>query len=181
MKMGFSGLVISIFLVLTKFAFAQQKPMRVKSYTIAFKIKNFGFYVEGTLQGLESEIIFLPKELEKSSIIASVKTATINTNNSLRDNHLQKSDYFDAVKYPKISMKSKKVVALQNGSFIGYFDLTIKGKTKEVKVPFTYKENNQTATFQGNFTINRRDFGVGGSSIILGDEVVVNIKVETEL
>ncbi|KOY85665.1 hypothetical protein AD998_05425 [bacterium 336/3] len=158
-----------------------QNTLKIKSSTITFKIKNAGFYVDGYLKGFEGKVVFSPTALSGSSIEASVKTETINTGNKSRDNHLRKDDYFNAEKYPKISMKSKRIANSQSGDFIGYFDLTIRDVTKEVKIPFTYKENNGVGTFKGNFTINRRDYKVGDNSMVLGDMVIIDVEIEVSL
>ncbi|GAB4123926.1 MAG: YceI family protein [Raineya sp.] len=172
--------LLTYFCVLSFCAFGQEN-LAVKSSTVTFKIKNFGSYVDGFFKGFEGKIYFSPQSLAQSSIEASVKTETINTGNKSRDNHLRKDDYFDVAKYPKITMKSKRFANSQSGDFIGYFDLTIKNKTQEVKLPFSYKTSGNVGTFKGSFTINRRDFGVGGNSMVLGDMVIVNIKIETFL
>jgi polyisoprenoid-binding protein YceI len=166
---------IFLFLYLSAFVAFGQENLAIKSSTITFKIKNFGSYVNGFFKGFEGKIYFSPQNLAQSSIEASVKTETINTDNKSRDNHLRKSDYFDVARYPKITMKSKRFAHSQSGDFIGYFDLTIKDKTQEVKLPFSFKQG----VFKGSFTINRRDFGVGGNSIVLSDMVTVEIEVQT--
>jgi len=158
-----------------------QSNLKIKSSTVTFKIKNAGFYVDGYLKGFEGKVIFSSKALSGSSIEASIKTETINTGSKSRDNHLRKEDYFHVEKYPKMTMKSKRLASSQSGDFIGYFDLTIRDITKEVKIPFTYKESSGVGTFKANFTINRRDYGVGDNSMVLGDMVIVDVEIEVSL
>ncbi len=160
------------FLMIHTNTFAQ-KTWQVQESSITFKIKNAGFYVDGSLGDLEASIAFDPETLE-GSIEASVKTKTINTDNKSRDKHLRAADYFDVERYPLIIMKSKKIARSQAGNFIGYFDISIKGITKEIKVPFSLKQG----VLSGYFDLNRRDFGVGGRSLILGDEVKVTIRLK---
>lgn len=64
-----------------------------------------------------------------------------------------------------------------DGSFRGYFKLTMKGKTKDVLVPFTFTEKGGKAMLKGTFTINRLDYGIGESSIILSDNAIIAIEV----
>lgn len=167
--------IFFLFLFFSIFNAFGQENLSIKSSTITFKIKNFGSYVDGFFKGFEGSIFFSPQNLEKSNIRASVKAETINTGNKTRDNHLRKSDYFDVAQYPKITMQSKRFTNSQSGDFIGYFDLTIKNKTQEVQLPFSFRQG----VFKGSFTINRQDFGVGGNSIVLGDMVIVDIQIQT--
>ncbi|MCS6795057.1 MAG: YceI family protein [Raineya sp.] len=171
--------VAAILFFYTAFQVFAQTIWQVKSADISFKIKNFGMYVHGTLGGLEANIYFSPENLTQSNIEASVKAETINTGNKSRDRHLRKEDYFDVVQFPFLRMKSKKIIK-EKDRFIGFFDLTIRNKTQEVQMPFTFSPNGNEATFVGNFTINRRDFGVGGNSWVLGDEVIVRVEVKAQ-
>jgi polyisoprenoid-binding protein YceI len=53
----------------------------------------------------------------------------------------------------------------------------LKGQTKDILVPFSFIEKDGKATLKGTFTINRLDFGVGESSMILSNNVVITIEV----
>jgi polyisoprenoid-binding protein YceI len=86
-----------------------QKQWQVQTSTVTFKIKNAGFNVDGKFGKVEAAISFDANALDNASIEASIETKTIDTGIESRDNHLRKSDYFDAAKFAKISMKSKKI------------------------------------------------------------------------
>ncbi len=149
-----------------------QTPLKVISTTITFKIKNAGLNVTGSFKGFEGEIKFAPESFKTSFIKASVDANTINTGITSRDNHLKKEEYFDVVKYPKISIVSS-FFGKDGNNFKGYFKLNIKGITKDVVIPFIFENN----TIKGNFTIDRRDFKVGGNSMLMGDKVTVSIQL----
>jgi polyisoprenoid-binding protein YceI len=53
--------------------------------------------------------------------------------------------------------------------------VTIKGKTNEITMPFTFNENNKTGIFVGRMPVNRLDFGVGAASVVMSKDVVVKI------
>lgn len=175
-------LCIAIFLPLFTLHTQAQTAWKAKSYAVKFKIKNMGLWVNGSLKGLDATIRFDADALAESSIEASVDVKTIDTGNEKRDNHLRADDYFDAEKYPKITLKSLSFAAAKDkkNTYIGQFDLTLKGITKRVTVPFTFTKSGNTAVFKGAFTINRLDFKVGSSSWILSDNAVLDILVNTE-
>jgi polyisoprenoid-binding protein YceI len=53
--------------------------------------------------------------------------------------------------------------------------------TKEVKFPFTATaRDGGSYLFEGSFKLNRRDFGVGGNSISLSDEVTITLSISTK-
>lgn len=145
---------------------------------IKFYIQNLGATVEGTLEGFDSEINFDAEDPGSSSIKASVDVSTIKTGINMRDNHLQSKKFFNTEEYPEITMVANKIVKKEEGNFLGYFDLTIKGTTKVVEVPFRYSKSTDIEIFSGRFMINRRDFDIGGALVPSGDEVEVSLNVE---
>ncbi|OKS88568.1 YceI family protein [Mucilaginibacter polytrichastri] len=159
-------------------AFAQVKQTVTKS-TVKYEIKNMGINTHGIFGGVQADIKFDDQHLATSSIEASIETATINSDNEMRDKHLKSEDYFDVAKYPHITMKSVSFKHKNGDNYTGVFNVTIKDKTKTVDVPFTYTESGNTASFKGVFTINRQDFGVGGGSMILSKEATITVEVQT--
>lgn len=152
-----------------------QTPLKVVSSNVLFKIKNAGLTVEGRFTNLEAEINFLPNNLKASTINASLDVNTINTSIKSRDNHLKKGEYFDVAKFPKITITSS-FFGKKGNAYNGYFKLTIKGITKDVTIPFTF----ENGVFKGEFTVDRRDFNVGGNSMIMGDKVLIQVELNTQ-
>jgi polyisoprenoid-binding protein YceI len=166
-----------ILMLLAVSTFAQVKTTVTKS-TITFAIKNLGINTGGSISGLQANIQFDAAHLNASVIEASADVNTINTDNDARDTHLKSEEFFDVAHFPKITMKSVAIKHKSGDKYEGQFNLTMKDKTKQFTVPFTYIETGNTAAIKGTLKLNRLDFGVGGSSLVLSNEVVVNIEVE---
>jgi polyisoprenoid-binding protein YceI len=145
---------------------------------VHFVIRNFGIKTGGDFSGLKGTIKFDSVNFAASSFDVTVDAATVDTDNSSRDGHLRRSDYFDAGTYKTIHFKSKKVTRSSvAGRFYVFADLTIKGVTKPVEFGFSATPKNGGYVFEGEFTVNRRDFGVGGSSASLSDNLTVSLTV----
>ncbi len=155
------------------------KESSVISSSVKFKIKNAGFTVDGSFSDLKEKIVFDANNVAGSNIEASISSKTVNTGNGTRDGHLKGEKYFDVAKYPLISLKSTSLSKQATGSYTGRFQLTIRETTKDIVIPFTYTEKDGTGIFNGSFTIDRRDYGVGGSSMIMADNVTIMIEVST--
>ena len=166
-----------ILVTLVSSSFAQVKSTVTKS-SVTFKIKNLGINTTGNFSGLQVNIQFKPTDLANSSIEGSVDAASVNTENSMRDSHLKGADYFDVATYPKITLKSVSFKQKSSGNYIGSFNVTIKDKTKLIDVPFTYAESGSTTVFNGSFTINRADFGIGSKNMVLSDEATVTVSAQ---
>lgn len=154
--------------------YAQFKPADEGS-SVSFVIKNLGFEVNGSLSGLEGTINFDPKAPASAVFDVSINPAAINTGNSLRDEHLKGSSFFDVQHYPRIRLVSSKISA-KGDSYLFTGTLTIKGKSKAISFPFSATPWENRYIFKGVFRINRRDFDVGGLSTV-SDELDVNLNV----
>jgi len=82
--------------------------------------KDYGGFIEmdpdaGTVKALE----------------ATIKTASITTNQEKRDAHLRNPDFFDVEKYPTIAFKMKTYKKSGDG-YTAVGDLTLHGVTKDV-------------------------------------------------
>jgi len=169
--LSFTFLLVS--LLVTK---AQQyKPVDEKS-DVKFVIKNFGLNTSGSLNGLKGTISFDPSNPGASSFNVTIDANTINTGSDARDSHLKKEEYFDVGKYPAINFISTTITKDQNGYAVTG-NLTIKGVTKSITFPFTVENQENGIQLNGEFNINRLDFGVGGNSAVLSDNVNVSLKV----
>lgn len=173
-------LLIILLAATSTFGFAQTKQTVTKA-SVTYQIKNMGFATSGKFGGLEATILFDKAHLTTSSIEASVAVKTVDSQDDMRDEHLRKEDFFDADHYPKITLKSISFKQKSGNNFSGEFDLTIKGKAKRVTIPFSYIVKGNAGVFAGSFKINRLDFGVGDTSVVLSNEVTIFLNVETAL
>ncbi len=158
--------------------FAQNQLWNVTNYAVTFKIKNAGLTVDGSFKGLDATINFDAAKGFGNKIEASIDVQTINTSINARDNHLKKEEYFNAGKFPKITMKATSFSKEADGKFKGFFTLTIKGTSNTVPVTFSFTETDGKAKLTGSFKINRLDYKVGDSSWVLANDVTVNIAID---
>lgn len=146
---------------------AQQYKPTDQGSAIGFEIKNFGFNTKGSFTGLEGTITWNPNNPDKAAFDVSIDAATINTDNNMRDEHLRQSSYFDVEKYPRIHMVSSSITGPdRSGHYTFNGKLTIKSTTKDIAFPFIVTTLGDDCIFKGEFTINRKDFDIGGSSTI---------------
>ena len=171
--------IVSVFLLSACFVTAQSTYTAVdESSRVHFVIKNFGIKTGGDFSGLKGTIKFDPEKFSTSVFDVTVDANTINTDNESRDGHLRKAEYFDVASYKTIRFKSTKITRSSvAGRFYVFGELTIKGVTKPVQFGFGATAKNGGYVFDGEFTINRRDFGVGGSSVSMSDNLKVALSV----
>lgn len=171
------GLIFSIFFATGSFAQVNLTPVDAGS-KVHFVIKNFGINTGGDLTGLKGTIKYDKSKPSSSSANVTVNVSTIDTDNSRRDKHLVSDDYFDVAKFPLIHLVSTKIETTTSaGNLLFTGMLTIKDVTKNIQFPFTVTPKDGGYLFEGNFTIDRRVYGVGGNSATMSDDVDVKLSV----
>lgn len=151
---------------------------------VLFRIQHLGVsYFHGRFNEIEGSLTVDAENPSRSSVVLEIPTASVDTNSEKRDEHLRSADFFDSEEHPAILFESKSVEK-SGDTWRVTGDLTLHGVTKEVEVDL---EHVGTATtrmgprtgFEGTFTIDRTDFGVGSyPPDVLGNEVRITISVE---
>lgn len=167
--------LLIIFLFCAFSSFSQELIQNDQESSITFTIKNFGFDVDGNFSDFKIVSNFNTENLKESFINAKIRVKSIFTDSEARDEHLMKSDYFDVEKYPEIAFKSSEIEKNKDGNYIVKGVLIIKGTKKTIENFLKIKQEEKSISMLANFAINRKDFGVGGSSFVLSKNV--NIKM----
>ena len=158
---------------------------------IGFKVRHMGLIeVPGFFRDFTGEVNFDSKDVGKSSVTFKAMTTSVDTGVVNRDKHLRTADFFEVEKFPEMTFASTKVEKKGKG-WVVTGDLTMKGVTKSVTIPFEISgwlpasdRAGMKMGITGETTINRRDFGVNyGNNLPSGiaaisDEVKVVLQIE---
>ena len=158
---------------------------------IGFKVRHMGLIeVPGFFRDFTGEVNFNADDITKSSVTFKAMTTSVDTGVPNRDKHLRTADFFDVEKFPEMTFKSTKVEKKEK-TWLVTGDLTMRGVTKSVSVPFDIsgwlpasERAGMKMGIAGETTINRRDFGVNwGNNLPSGipavsDEVKVVLQIE---
>lgn len=154
--------------------------------SVGFKVKHMMVSdVRGSFASFSGAVNLDPKSIEASSVEVTIETASISTHNEKRDGHLKSPDFFDAEKFPTITFKSKKITKKGDG-WVAVGDLTMRGVTKEIELPFTLSGpvSAGPASIIGvsaAMELNRQDFGISWNKTLDAGGVVVSDKVKIEI
>jgi len=154
--------------------------------SVEFSVRHFLTKVKGRFQKFEGAITVDREAMEKSNVIASMETSSVDTNQAKRDEHLRKADFFDASKYPKMTFQSKswKKVGDQEYEVAGDLMLhgVIKPATLTVKcLGFTQgMKGAPISAWEVHGKIKRSDFGMTYGGPAVGDEVEIEINIEAK-
>jgi polyisoprenoid-binding protein YceI len=121
-----------------------------------------------------------------SRVTVTIRAASIDTRNAQRDEHLRSNDFLAMQEYPEITFVSTDARRAGESTFELTGDLTIRGVTRQVTVPFTFDGaatdpfGDQRVGLEGAVTINRKDYGVSWNAALEAGGVLVSDKVELE-
>lgn len=148
-----------------------------------FEISNLWLInTDGSMDGVEGALT-IGNSLNGTSISLTLDAKTINTGNNKRDDHLRSEDFFYVEKYPHIKFTSENI-ASHSGDYpyVANGTLTMRDESKKIAVPFRFSgmktiDGKSALVFEGETTLNRRDFNVDYSGPGLGDEVTVTFSL----
>ncbi len=167
------------------------------SYALDKSHSNIGFEISHmVISDVEGEfgdyVIHLELDTESlsaSSVHAVIQTASVDTDNADRDEHLRNEDFFNVAKYPTMEFKSTKIME-KGGDWVAFGDFTMLGVTKQIELDFELSGpiqdpwGNTRVGIEASTTINRQEFGMSWSKVMdtgglmVGNDVEIEIKFE---
>jgi len=137
--------------------------------------------VEGGFKIVRGTIDFDPKNLKAARARIEIDTASFDLGAPEYEAELHGKEWFDTQAYPKASFVSSSVSAVGPNRFEAKGKFTLKGKTQEIKVPFTVRSDGGARVFEGDLPISRKAFEIGSAEWdgTLEDKVVVKFRVTT--
>ncbi len=147
--------------------------------------------VRGEFGKISGNVTLDSSDLTKSTLEVSIETASIDTREPQRDEHLRSADFFDVANHPAITFRSTRITTTGSDRFKVTGDLTIRGVSREatfdvegptsaIKDPWGNIRTGVTASTK----INRKDFGlvwnalIEGGGVVVGDEVSITFDGE---
>lgn len=156
---------------------------------IGFAVKHLGIAtVRGVFTDFEGTLE-IGADLASARAYGTVKTASVDTNEPARDEHLRTPDFFDVENYPEMTFESTSIEAIDEDSLKILGNLTIKDTTSEVEFlaelggTETDPWGNDRFGLEAVGKISRSDFGIkfsmagGTGNAVVGDKVTLNLDV----
>lgn len=151
---------------------------------VAFSIDRFGFNkVLGRFEKVTGEVTLDQANPARSSVNATIETASISAGDATRDEHLRGERWLDVARYPTMTFRSTSVRPTGPTSAEVVGDLTLHGQTKPVTLTVTLNKlgnspsnNLPTAGFSATGVVSRAAFGIAIAPQLIGDEVRITIE-----
>jgi polyisoprenoid-binding protein YceI len=145
--------------------------------------------VRGAFNEFEGTAVIDGTDLGRSSATVTIQSASIDTRNDQRDAHLRSNDFLAMDEFPQITFVSTGVARTGATTLDLTGDLTIKGVTGSVTVPFEFAGaatdpfGNLRVGFEGSVPVSRKDYGITWNAaletggVLVSDRIVLEFEV----
>lgn len=147
--------------------------------------------VRGTFDAFDVTVVLDEDDVERSSVTATIDTASVNTRDEKRDAHLRGPDFFDVAVHPTMTFRSTQVEKIEDARYRVTGDLTLLDVTRQVVLdvrgsprPITDPRGIRRMGGSVTTTIHRPDFGLTYNSILdtggvsIGEDVDIVIDLQ---
>lgn len=141
--------------------------------------------VRGQFTSFSGTITIAENRLE-SKVEASVDVGSISTGDETREGHLKSPDFFDAEKYPTMTLVTTGIEE-DGKDYLLHTNLTIKGITKPVDFELEFDGvsgdpwGGTRAGFSAEAEVNRKDWGLEWNVVLETGGVMLGEKVKIQL
>jgi polyisoprenoid-binding protein YceI len=128
---------------------------------INFEFRQMGVPIKGGFKRFTAEMTFDPAKPEHARAKIEIDLASIDAGSPEADEESAGKLWFNRSAYPRASFVSRQVRALGGNRYELVGTLTLKGRSRELRIPVTYVPAKNAARFDGAFILKRLDFGIG--------------------
>ena len=154
--------------------------------SVSFSVRHLGINsVKGKFKEFEGALVLEGETLKEAS--GTIQVQSVDTGVEKRDNHLRIADFFDAVKYPTIIFKTKRVEKGGTGQPVLIADFTMRGVTKELRLPAKMSKPTKDpwggvrVGLEAKTQLNRKDYGINYNELLETGVMAVGEEVELEI
>lgn len=148
---------------------------------LQFKTTMYGSEFTGDLSDFNGTIIFNPDDLPNSRVDIRINMSKVVTGDTDRDTNIGGEAWFDTAQFPESRYEATQFEKADGNNYVAIGNLTIRGKSMPVVIPFTLDIKDNQARMKGQVMLNRLDYGMGTGewedAASVGHDVTVLIDV----
>jgi len=170
-------LIVPLLLAASLASGAEFTVLRPQQSSITFVSKQMGVPVEGVFRKFTARIAVDPAKPEAGTAHIEIDLASIDTGLTEANEEAAGKAWFDTRNHPHASFTSGSVRRSGDKGYEVLGKMTIKGKTMDIKAPFTLKQDADMLVIDGMFPIRRLDYGIGSGIWADTDTVADEVQI----
>jgi polyisoprenoid-binding protein YceI len=149
--------------------------------SLAFTFDQAGAENRGSFGQFATVLVYDEKNPTAGSLEVTVQMASLDTQDKDRNDTLAGEELLDAKKYPTARYTASSLAKRADGALEAVGKLTLRGVTRELRVPLNIRKAGAGLEISGEVTVRRLDYGVGQgewkSTEWVGNDVKLQYKV----
>ncbi|HEX4700837.1 MAG TPA: YceI family protein [Pseudonocardiaceae bacterium] len=131
--------------------------------------------------------IEMARPIERSTVTATIRAASIDTDNKLRDDHLRSADFLDVDRNPLIEYRGTSVTPLGGERWRMDGELTLNGITRPIPLELAYfgvgpdGSGGTRAGFHAVTELRREDFAITYNQIVRAGITLIGATLRVEI
>lgn len=135
----------------------------------------------GVFRAFDTSLRFDPDKPADGRLDVTIKVASADMSNGDINKAIAGPEWFDFARHPQASFQSTEIRRVDANRYLARGMLTLKGAQRPVEVPFTWKTEGDSATMEGNLTVQRSAFSIGTgewvATNVIGPDVKIRFRV----
>lgn len=186
-----SILLVSVLLLVSAGAVhAETYAIDPSHSVVAFSVRHLMIStVRGSFSDFSGSLTYVKDRPDEWRVTAEIMTASVNTNDGKRDEHLRTADFFDVANHPAMAFESTRIETVENGYKL-HGELTMLGVTRpvaldlEIQGEATDPWGNARVAFSARGKLDRRQWGMVWSQaldtggLLVGNEVAIELEIQ---
>jgi polyisoprenoid-binding protein YceI len=151
------------------------------SGSLGFSFEQAGARSQGSFKKFTTALAWDAANPATGTLQVTVQIDSLDTQDKDRDEALRGPDLFDAKKYATAKYVANSLAKRADGGLEAVGKLTLRGVTRDLRLPLTLKTTASGVELSGEVTLKRLEFGVGQgewkSTEWVGDDVTLHYQV----
>ena len=155
--------------------------LSVAQSRVAFGYKQMNVPMEGNFKRFGGQLNFDPAKPMLGKAVLNIDLSSIDTSTAEGDEEVAGKLWFNTKRFPVARFVSTSVKALGNNKFMVTGKMSIKGRTRVVSTPASFRPQGAQGVFEGAFILKRADYGIGEGMWADFDAVANEVQIKFKL
>ncbi|HEY9397325.1 MAG TPA: YceI family protein [Burkholderiales bacterium] len=175
--------MVALILIATHAQAVEYGKVLPEQSRITFTSKQMGAAMDGQFDKFTADVSFDPARPEAGRALIEVQVASVDAGNRDANDEVKSKGWFNVREFPTANFVADAggVRSLGDNRFEARGKMSIKGKTRDVVVPFQYKADGANAVLEGSIPIQRTQYGIGAGAwadtSVVADEVPIKFRL----
>lgn len=159
---------------------AEYTRVNTSASQISFTYNQMGSRMYGTFGKFDATLDFDTDDIDSARTTLHIDLNSIDAGSEDANTELVKPGWFNTEKFPEAVFESRRFTQVAERRYLIDGQLTLKGITREVRVPVELKPDSDIGIFDGDLVLERDEFGLGAgewADTVVSKDIEIKFRV----